>query len=236
MDDSEIVEITDRLNGPPFTCDPLPPVDPQDPRLPDNSSTSNPSTSKVLVFVGGLAAPGNEWPLTAIRRSAREQGWRTKYFNERLIFGPIARSAGRLVDLINELEKQHGAIVVVGHSMGGLVAEHAGALGAPIDALVTIGTPHRGHSLSRLGPLRVMREMGTNSAYLKSVQAIPGPRPPILVITAAKDRLVPKSASRPNRPHTFVEVPNVGHLGVIFDQSAADAILEWADAHIKQTL
>ena len=231
MDDSEIVEITDRLNGPPFTCDPLPPVDPRDPRLSDNSSTS-----KALVFVGGLAAPGNEWPLTAIRRSAREQGWRTKYFNERLIFGPIARSAERLVDLINALEKQHDAIVVVGHSMGGLVAEHAGALGAPIDALVTIGTPHRGHSLSRLGPLPVMREMGTNSAYLKSVQAIPGPRPPILVITAANDRLVPKSASRPNRPHAFAEVPNVGHLGVIFDQSAADAILEWADAHTKQTL
>jgi pimeloyl-ACP methyl ester carboxylesterase len=230
MDDKEIVEFAESLNGPAYTCDPIPPVDRHQPRLSAKSSVT-----KALVFVGGLAAPGNEWPLTAIRRSAREQGWRTKYFNERLIFGPIARSAERLVDLVDALEKQHDAIVVVGHSMGGLVAEHAGALGAPIDALVTIGTPHRGHSLSRFGPLRVMREMGTNSSYLKSVQAIPEPRPPILVITAAKDRLVPKSASRPNRPHTFLEVPNVGHLGVIFDQSAADAILKWADAHTRQT-
>ena len=74
--------------------------------------------SKVLVFVGGLAAPGNEWPLTAIRRSAREQGWRTKYFNERLAFGPIATSAERLVELINELDQTHETIVVIGHSMG----------------------------------------------------------------------------------------------------------------------
>jgi pimeloyl-ACP methyl ester carboxylesterase len=186
--------------------------------------------SKALVFVGGLAAPGNEWPLTPIRRSAREQGWRTKYFNERLAFGPLATSAERLVELIDELDQTHDTIVVIGHSMGGLVAEHAAALGAPIDGLVTIGTPHHGHNLSRFGPLPVMREMATNSAYLRAVAAIPGERPPILVVTAAKDRLVPKSATRPNRPHTLLEVPNVGHLRVIFDQSTADTIIEWANA------
>ena len=95
--------------------------------------------SKTLVFVGGFGAPGNEWPLTPIRRCARERGWRTKYFNERLVFGPIARSAERLIRLLDQLEEQHDTIVVVGHSMGGLVSEHAAALGAPIDALVTIG-------------------------------------------------------------------------------------------------
>jgi len=186
--------------------------------------------SKVLVFVGGFAAPGNEWPLTPIRRSAREQGWRTKYFDERLAFGPLATSAERLVKLIDELAQTHDTIVVIGHSMGGLVAEHAAALGAPIDGLATIGTPHQGHNLSRFGPLPVMREMGTNSAYLRGVAALPGERPPILVVTAAKDRFVPKSATRPNRPHTLLEVPNVGHLRVIFDQSTADAIMKWADA------
>jgi len=190
--------------------------------------------SRALVFVGGLAAPGYEWPLTPIRRSARERGWRTKYFNERLAFGPLTLSAERLVNLIGEMDQIHDTIVVVGHSMGGLVAEHAAAIGAPMDGLVTICTPHQGHFLSRFGPLRVMREMGTNSTYLRSVEAITGSRPPILVVTAAKDRLVPKSASRPNRPHTVLEVPNVGHLGAIFDQGTADAILEWASALVKR--
>jgi pimeloyl-ACP methyl ester carboxylesterase len=190
--------------------------------------------SRALVFVGGLAAPGNEWPLTPIRRGAREQGWRTRYFNERLIFGPLTISAERLVKLIGEMDQIHDTIVVVGHSMGGLVAEHAAALGAPMDGLVTVCTPHQGHFLSRFGPLPVMREMGTNSAYLRSVEAITGPRPPILVVTAAKDRLVPKSASRPNRAHTVLEVSRVGHLGVIFDQGAADAILEWATDLIEE--
>jgi len=147
-----------------------------------------------------------------------------------LAFGPIATSADRLVKLIDELDQTHDTIVVIGHSMGGLVAEHAAALGAPIDGLVTIGTPHQGHNLSRFGPLPVMREMGTNSAHLRGVAAIPGERPPILVVTAAKDRFVPKSATRPNRPHTLLEVPNVGHLRVIFDQSTADTIMKWADA------
>ena len=136
--------------------------------------------------------------------------------------------------MIDELHRVHDTNVVVWHSMGGLVAEHAGALGAPIDALVTIGTPHQGHSLSRFGPLKVMREMGSNSAYLRSVEAIPGPRPPILVIIGARDRLVSKSATRPKRPHTFLQIPNDGHLGVIFDQRTADTILEWADAHARE--
>ncbi len=194
-----------------------------------------PTMSRALIFVGGFAAPGNEWPLTPIRRTAREKGWRTKYFNERLAFGPLTTSAERLVKFTKHLAQTHDSIVVVGHSMGGLVAEHAAALGAPIDAVVTIGTPHQGHFLSRFGPLRVMREMGTNSAYLRGVEAIPGPRPPILVVTATRDRLVPKSVSRPNRPHTLLEAPNVGHLGVIFDQGTAHVILEWAEARTKAT-
>jgi pimeloyl-ACP methyl ester carboxylesterase len=73
-----------------------------------------------------------------IRRSARQQGWRTTYFNERLVFGPLSTSAERLVELIDELDQTHDTIVVIGHSMGGLVVEHAAALGAPIDGLVTI--------------------------------------------------------------------------------------------------
>jgi hypothetical protein len=65
---------------------------------------------------------------------------------------------------------------------------------------------------------------------------MPGPRCPILVVTAAEDRLVPKSATRPNRLDTFVEVPNVGYLRVIFDQGTADSNLERADADARETV
>ena len=125
--------------------------------------------------------------------------------------------------------------------MGGLVAEHAAALGAPMDGLVA---SHHLHTAPGPLPVALWPIAGdegdgdeqcpfeTISAYLRSVEAITGPRPPILVVTAAKDRLVPKSASRPNRAHTVLEVSQVGH--VIFDQGAADAILEWATDLIKE--
>jgi hypothetical protein len=35
------------------------------------------------------------------------QGWRTRYLNERLVFGPIGTSAERLVNLIEELDQNH---------------------------------------------------------------------------------------------------------------------------------
>jgi hypothetical protein len=54
------------------------------------------------------------------------------------------------------------------------------------------------------------------------------------VITGARDRLVSKDSARPNRPHDFIEVPDVGYLGVIFEQQTADAILAWADAHASE--
>ena len=184
------------------------------------------------MFVGGFAAPGNEWPLTPIRHKARAQGWRTKYFDERLVFGPIATSAHRLVNLIDQLHQVHDTIVVVGHSMGGLVAEHAAALGAPIDALVTIGTPHRGQSPFPLrstagheGDGKEQRSHEERGSTARPPAAAPGDHHGQRQ-AGLEELLTTEQASR-----RVLEVPHVGHLRLIFEQRTADAILEWADQH-----
>ena len=51
---------------------------------------------------------------------------------------------------------------------------------------------------------------------------------------APRHTAVAASSSRPVRPHSFLELPDAGHLGVIFEQRTADAILEWGDAHARK--
>ena len=186
--------------------------------------------TKALVFVGGFAAPGQEWGVSPIRSTARKAGWTTKYHHQRLMFGPIPESAAHLAFLCRRLRKDYTTIVVVGHSMGGLVAEHAATLDAPIDGIVTIGTPHQGARLAGLGFLfPTLWNMRPESEYLKRQAALGNVRPPLLAIEAQWDILVPNGVGRPTRPHRHLTIDRTGHLGVIFRQATADAVLDWVE-------
>ena len=186
--------------------------------------------NKAIIFVGGFAAPGQEWGLSPIRKTARQEGWTTEYHHQRLMFGPISQSALRLKYLCKTLGKQNDTIIVVGHSMGGLVAEHAATLNASIDGIVTIATPHQGARLAGLGFLfPTIWDMRPESEYLKRQAALGGTRPPLLAIEAQWDHLVPNGVGRPTRPHSHLSIDRAGHLGVIFRQATADAIVDWAE-------
>jgi triacylglycerol lipase len=88
------------------------------------------------------------------------------------IFGSIDAATHWLKDAVEEVRQAGGGLppVVVAHSMGGLAvrAWQAGST-APVHHLITLGSPHHGTWLARLGHTRNGRQMRLDSHWLQAL-------------------------------------------------------------------
>lgn len=141
--------------------------------------------------------------------------------------GSIERHAKQLSSVIEDA-RVPGPVVVVAHSLGGLIVRHAVQhLGLQVDALVTMGTPHLGTSVARPWPWRLARELSPGSVALDSLVATSHrlQRTAVTSIIAEQDMLVEaESAALPGS--RLVTIPGVGHHGVLYDPLAWDAVRE----------
>ena len=124
------------------------------------------------------------------------------------------------------------AVDLVGHSMGGLVAtELLKSLdrGRRVRSVITLGTPHRGSPLARLGA-RVLRglsgsleQMLPEAEFLRALHAQPLPRGTALYSVAGTSDLVvpPRYAELPQRTgcHNLVLL-GADHWGLTLDPSS----------------
>lgn len=141
----------------------------------DALARAYPSASpRAVVFVHGLMCTESFWQdadgASFGSRLAADLGVTSLYVRYNTGLG-IAESGEALADLLERVASEYPApleeIVLVGHSMGGLVARRACASGAARGyawvALVTraiyVGAPHRGAPLERAGRL-AMRVLG----------------------------------------------------------------------------
>ena len=122
-------------------------------------------TGKVLVLVHGLCMTDLQWLRNGHDHGAalaRDGGYTPVYlhYNSGLHVSTNGQAFARLLeDLIRDWPRAIEELVVVGHSMGGLVARSAYHYGrraghawpARLDKLVFLGTPHHGAPLERGG-------------------------------------------------------------------------------------
>ncbi|WP_435099812.1 lipase family alpha/beta hydrolase [Arhodomonas sp. AD133] len=108
-------------------------------------------------------------------------------------------------------------LVLVGHSMGGLTIRACYARHGLDDVVqvITLGTPHHGSRIARLGWTRNAREMVPGSGWLRSLPSLADASSPTLVAMAARyDELVtPLVRTVPQRIE-INEFINVGHLAI----------------------
>ena len=138
--------------------------------------------------------------------------------------------------------------MIVGHSMGGLVARsaiaHGGVAGArKLDALVTLGTPHRGAPLERIG--HIVQQLGGVTKYSAPIAKLGNVRSAgvrdlghgdkralpegvaCFAMAGGKDGMVPKKSALADFPVTNVAVAEgIGHLELL-DAGVYPQILEW---------
>src|SRR5680860_1516453 len=151
---------------------PVQPVQPVQQNAPSNGHPQ-PACTPVLLVHGYFH---NRSAFLALSRSLRRTGLLSVHTFD---YNPMLNSMGQLAaQLAVEVQRVLAATgaeccMIVGHSMGGLVARsYVQDLGGQdtVDTVITLGTPHRGTYTSYLGPGRALAELRPGSPYLQGLE------------------------------------------------------------------
>ncbi len=187
--------------------------------------------SNVVLMVHGFMSNSGIWWWLA-RQVRRSGGVGVDSLNLTPVFGDIEHYLPQLNQRIAQL-RARGAerIVLVGHSMGGLVCrtwlhDHV-ADGKTADglrcSLLTLCTPWQGTRIARLLPGRNLAQMTHQSAWGKA--RLRTPDFPALSMYSAHDNVVIPYTSGIDEHIDSTELHALGHLSVLFDRAVAAAIV-----------
>jgi predicted alpha/beta hydrolase family esterase len=143
-------------------------------------------------------------------------------------FGDIRQSAERLARFARKVAAEAGTpcVDLVCHSMGGLVARQCVRI-APgvVRRVVTIASPHAGVPFR--GPIvgRGGRQLRAGTKFLKELEAVPLGAPTLSIYSKHDNVVFPGQTSSVARwGGRDMEVEELGHLGILFDRTVADAV------------
>ena len=156
------------------------------------------------------------------RRRLEAAGFTVATLSLEPIYADIDTYLPKLTQRIDAVLAQTGArqVALVGHSMGGLVirawlARHGGER---VCRVVTLGTPHGGTRLARLGLGRNARQMEPESAWLKTLGETTVDH--VAVFSAHDNYVMPRS--RLEWPGARrIELSGLGHLAMVFSPRVA---------------
>ena len=187
--------------------------------------------SNVVLMVHGFMSNSGIWWWLA-RQLRRHGGAGVDSLNLTPVFGDIERYLPQLNQRIAQL-RARGAerIVLVGHSMGGLVCRawlHDHVVDSKTTdglrcSLVTLCTPWQGTRIARLLPGRNLAQMMHQSAWGKA--RLRTPDFPAMAMYSAHDNVVIPYTSGIDEHIDSTELHALGHLSVLFDRAVATAIV-----------
>ncbi|MBI3117318.1 MAG: alpha/beta fold hydrolase [Candidatus Hydrogenedentes bacterium] len=153
----------------------------------------------------------------------------------------------QLDDLVERICVVSGAtqVILVAHSMGGLVARayaRSNTGRARVAAILTLGSPHHGTQLARLLPGHNLTQMLPGSAWLAALEKkeMESPGAPIISLYSAHDNIVAPQDSARLASAENICLPGIGHLELAFNPRVQrlliDRLRNWQRAmDISQT-
>ena len=179
-----------------------------------------------VVLVHGLFCNRGFW--NPWMRTLRAQGRAFIAVNLEPAWGSLDAHVDTVAQAVRRLTEATGRPpLLVGHSMGGLVARHwlAVAAGpaasrpfAAVCRVVTIATPHGGTWIARLSPTLHGRQMGLQSDWLRQLESVsaPGVAARFVCWYSNADNMVfpPSTACLPGADNRFVPVTAHVALGL----------------------
>ena len=180
-----------------------------------------------LLLIHGYGCSRGAW--WWLRRRLEATGWTVATISLEPIYASIDHYIDPLARRIDAVLKQTGApqLILVGHSMGGLLGRaYCKRHGVQrVACLITLGTPHAGSELARLGMGENARQMIPGSPWLKAL-AHQTTLPETIVIYSRHDNYV-LPASNQELPGAINKPINaLGHLAMLFSPRIGNALLE----------
>lgn len=200
------------------------------------------TAARPVLLVHGII--DNHSIFTLLGRTLRRRGFAdVSWFDYGLLTSDVRRAAADLGIAIERLVSRSGydQVSVVGHSLGGLIARYYIQRmdgHQRVQTLVTLGTPHQGTALARVGQvLPLVGQLTPESSVLQELAgAAPGVGTRFVSFFSDLDQLiVPSWRARIDHPDLDarnVEVPGLGHLSLPHDRGVAfriAAVLAGAD-------
>ena len=150
-------------------------------------------------------------------------------------FASIPHLSEKLAKKVNSIleETECSNVILIGHSMGGLVSSFFTEYLADKDQVsrvITIASPFHGTRLAALGRGHNVAEMVPNSAFLEELrQRICASKTPYYLVASKLDNIVVpwSSAVIEESGIQRLVLNNLGHLSLLISPVVADQIVEW---------
>ena len=179
-----------------------------------------------LLLIHGYGCSRAAW--WWLRRRLEVAGWTVATVNLEPLWTDIDNYVDTVSRRVDEVLARTGAsqLVLVGHSMGGLVAraclQRHGA--ARVCRLVTLGTPHGGSRLARLGFGRNARQMEPGNPWLLALGGVAAPVGVVTIYSRHDNYVVPQTNLLLPGAESRV-VDGVGHLSMLFSSRVLGELL-----------
>lgn len=191
------------------------------------------ATRLPVLLVHGLACNRGNW--FWFRRQLERLGYRVYALDYTPPVSRIARYTPQLASAVDEIVASTGAskVVLIGHSQGGLVIraylDEAGA--DTVAQVITLGSPHRGTWLARLGVGPNVSDMRDDSAWLRGLEAREARRGSnayrmFTCIVTYHDNLVAPQLNAVLPGSTVVAVSGIGHLSLALSPQVVRHVVE----------
>lgn len=170
-----------------------------------------------------------------LRRKLEAAGWTVATHSLEPIYADIDSYADGITRRIDEVLAATGArqVIMVAHSMGGLASRaylrrHGGN---KVARLVTLGTPHRGTLIARLGLGRNARQMCIGGSWLTGLAAGEVLPPGSVSILSPHDNYVfPQPVASMLAGAETIALPGIGHVGMALSPRLLRSLLEVLEA------
>jgi len=189
-----------------------------------------------ILFIHGFLGSSNNWIYHRYR--LQKQGYNNLFTINLGHFQSMEQYAERVKKKVEEIKEVCGkkGVVLIGHSMGGLVAEkYKSSLDLSgnnwVRKIITIGSPLKGTKLAEIAPKtsRVVKQMTRNSSCLGNLGfgVSEDEAAKYYHIASDTDNIIhPRSSAKGPESNENIMLNATGHVGYMFSSRVSDLILK----------